>query len=398
MSHVALPYILVINSGSSSIKFGLFTRDKTQTLIKVVQGTIENTGAHPHFFAKNNQNHLLAEHQWQQASDYDELLIYLINWIEAYLQPHQLTAIGHRVVHGGLSYLGPQLITEQVVAQLRELVPLAPLHQPKNLMAIDLLIKRYPKLSQVACFDTAFHATNSRISRLYGLPIEFAEQGIMRFGFHGLSYEYIAQQLVSISPQAAGGRMIVAHLGSGASLCALVKGKSVATTMGFSTLDGLLMSTRCGALDPAVILYCLKEKNMTVEAIENLLYQQSGLLGVSGISGDMHELLASDNAQAKEAIDLFIYRITREIGSLVAVMGGLDALVFTAGIGESAAEIRAKICEQSAWLGICLAPELNNKNACCISLPDSSISVWVIPTDEEQMIAQHALALIKIED
>ena len=297
------------------------------------------------------------------------------------------------MAHGGLSYINPQLVTPSVLANLRALIPLAPLHQPHNLAPIEALAVRHPGLPQVACFDTAFHATNPRLSRIYRLPAALTKEGVWRFGFHGLSYEYIAGELPKVEPRVATGRTIVAHLGSGASMCALVGGKSVATTMGFSALDGLLMGTRCGVLDPGAVLYLVKEKDMNAEAIETLLYQQSGLLGVSGISSDMRQLLASSDSRAREAIDLFVYRAAREIGSLAAAAGGVDALVFTAGIGEHAPEIRARICDQSAWLGIRLEPDSYRAGGRRISAPDSSVSVWVIPTDEELMVARHTFTL-----
>jgi acetate kinase len=390
--------LIVINAGSSSIKFSLLAGDTQEALVCFVSGEIESIGTTPHFFADSHNGKRLSEHRWDATVSHEDLLGHLIEWIETTLGPDRLMAAGHRVAHGGLHCTTPQRITAEVLAQLQAATPLAPLHQPHNLAPITALAARHPGLPQVACFDTGFHVTNPRISRMYGLPEALTEDGLQRFGFHGLSYEYVAGELPRIDPRAAGGRTIIAHLGNGASLCGLINGKSIASTMGFSALDGLLMGTRCGTLDPGVILYLLQEKKMTAEAIEALLYQQSGLLGVSGISNDMRHLLASNDSGARDAIDLFVYRATREIGSLAAATGGLDALVFTAGIGEHAPEIRARICNQSAWLGIRLDPEANHAGGPCISMPDSPVTVWVIPTNEELMVARHTLLLTSTTD
>ncbi len=363
-----------------------------------VHGEIESIGTTPHFFADSRNGQRLSEYQWDATVSQEDLLGHLIEWIEAYLGPDRLMAAGHRVAHGGLHCTTPQRITAEVLAQLHAASPLAPLHQPHNLAPITALAARHPGLPQVACFDTGFHATNPRISRLYGLPKALTEAGLQRFGFHGLSYEYIAGELPRIDPRAAGGRTIIAHLGNGASMCGLVNGISVASTMGFSALDGLLMGTRCGTLDPGIVLYLLQEKKMSTEAIESLLYHQSGLLGVSGISNDMRRLLASNDSAARDAIDLYVYRATREIGSLAAAIGGLDALVFTAGVGEHAPEIRARICAQSAWLGIRLDPASNQAGGPCISMPDSPVTAWVIPTNEEVMVARHTFFLTSTSD
>jgi acetate kinase len=386
--------LVIINAGSSSIKFSLIVGATSATLHGVAHGEIEGIGTAPHFFANDATGNRLAEHQWDKDVSHEELLGHLMAWIDTHLGPNRLSAAGHRVAHGGLSCITPRLITPDVLTELRALIPLAPLHQPHNLAPIEALAARHPGLPQVACFDTAFHATNSRISRMYGLPDALTKEGIWRFGFHGLSYEYIAGELPALDAKAATGRTVVAHLGSGASMCALVNGKSVASTMGFSALDGLPMGTRCGALDPGVLLYLLQEKGMSAKQIETLLYHQSGLIGVSGISNDVRQLLDSDDVRACEAIDLFVYRAAREIGSLAAASGGLDALIFTAGIGEHAAQIRARICEQSAWLGIRLDQESNRRGGQRISTTDSAISVWVIPTNEELMVARHSFALI----
>jgi acetate kinase len=385
--------LIVINAGSSSIKFSLFTALSAQTLVCSAHGEIEGIGATPRFWVNDHAGQRLDAHQWDQPMADADLLSYLIAWVEAHIGPGRLMAAGHRVAHGGLHGVAPVLVTPAELAKLQALIPLAPLHQPHNLAPIAALAAHHPGLPQVACFDTAFHASNPRIARLYGLPHALADEGIWRFGFHGLSYEYIAGQLPQCDPRAATGRTIVAHLGSGASLCALVHGESVATTMGFSALDGVPMGTRCGVLDPGVLLYLMQEKGLDAKAIETLLYHQSGLLGVSGISNDVRVLLASDDPRAKEAVDLFVYRAAREIGSLAAAAGGLDALVFTAGIGEHAPHIRAEICKQSAWLGVKLDEQANATGGPRISTTDSAVSVWVIPTDEELMVARHTFAL-----
>ncbi len=306
-----------------------------------------------------------------------------------------MAAAGHRVVHGGERFAAPVLVNQEVLQALQALVPLAPLHQPHNLDAIRALAHVKPGIPQVACFDTAFHRTQPAVAQAFALPQELTEAGIARYGFHGLSYEYIARVLPGIAGETGRGRVVVAHLGNGASMCALQGGRSIATTMSFTALDGLPMGTRSGSLDPGVILYLLSERGMDVAALTDLLYHRSGLLGMSGLSSDMRALLASNASSARAAIDVFVYRIRRELGSLVAALGGLDALVFTAGIGEHAAPIRARVCEQTAWLGIRLDPEANARGGPRISGPDSSVSVWMIPTNEELMIAEHTVALLR---
>ncbi|MBC7573127.1 MAG: acetate/propionate family kinase [Herminiimonas sp.] len=385
--------LLVINAGSSSIKFSLLSGTSAATLDCIAEGAIDGIGTAPHLHVEGRDGAQLAEHRWPADVSHEDLLGHLMKWIEAHLGDNHLTAAGHRITHGGLSNRVPQLVTPTVLAELQALTPLAPMHQPHNLAPIVALAARHPGLPQVACFDTAFHATNPRISRLYGLPAAMADEGILRFGFHGLSYEYIAGALTQYEPRARHGRAIVAHLGSGASMCALVGGQSVASSMGFSVLDGLPMGSRCGAVDPGVLLYLLQEKHLQVDELVTLLYQKSGLLGVSGISNDVRDLLQSKAPQALEAIDLFVYRAAREIGSLVAAAGGLDTLVFTAGIGEHAAPIRARICAQAAWLGVVLDPQANDTHGPRISRLDSPVSVWVIPTNEALMVARHTFAL-----
>ena len=300
-----------------------------------------------------------------------------------------MKAAGHRVVHGGSQYSQPLLVTDELMEELERLVPLAPLHQPHNLAPIKALKEVHPKLLQVACFDTAFHRSNPWTSQSFALPRKITGEGVKRYGFHGLSYEYIARQLRQISPAVARGKVVVCHLGSGASMCAIQDGKSIASTMGFTALDGLPMGTRTGTLDAGVVLYLLQQKGMTPKEIEDMLYKQSGLLGVSGVSNDMRVLLESSEPHAAEAVELFVYRISRELGSLAAAMGGIDALVFTAGIGEHSPQIRAKVCEHAQWLGIEMDEEANDCDALQISGMESPVSVWVIPTDEEMMIAKH---------
>jgi acetate kinase len=386
--------VVVINAGSSSIKFSLYGA----ALRVLAHGEIDGIGALPHFLASDGEGRQLAERRWDRPAGYDQLLEHLMDWIDAQVGAKHLVAAGHRVTHGGLSHTAPQRVTPAVLAALRAAIPLAPLHQPHNLAPIEALLARHPQLPQVVCFDTGFHATNPGVARMYGLPQALTDEGICRFGFHGLSYEFIAGELARVDPRAAAGRTIVAHLGSGASMCALVGGKSVASTMGFSALDGLPMGTRCGALDPGVVLYLMREKGMSAEAVETLLYQQSGLLGVSGISGDMRQLIDSSDARAVAAVDLFVYRAAREIGSLAAAAGGLDAIVFTAGIGEHEPAIRARICDLSAWLGVRLDGGANAAGGPNIGTPGSSVAVWVIATDEQLMVARHTLALVSASD
>ncbi len=385
---------LVINAGSSSYKFTLFSQDREGDLERSYYGEIEGIGGAPRFYAKNNTGDPVDERAWDPGLSRVYLLGYLIDWIEEHIAPNILVAIGHRMVHGGSLYREPLLITPENMAKLRTLVYLSPLHQPRVLNAIDALTERHPELPHVVCIDTAFHATNPRISQLYGLPSWLSDEGLIRYGFHGLSYEYISGQLSLLDPKAASGSAVVAHLGSGASMCALRGGKSIASTMGFTALDGLVMGTRCGVIDPGVILYLMQEKNMTPKQVETMLYEQSGLLGVSGgISNDVRELLASDEHRAKEAIDLFVYRVVRETGSLAAAAGGMDAFVFTAGVGEHAPAIRASVCEQLGWMGIQLDDEANRDGRQLISTSDSKVNVWVIPTNEELMIARHVARL-----
>lgn len=388
--------VLVLNAGSSSIKFSLFpghVRPSRQDLI--CDGECEGIGHRVHFTAKSGAGASLVDEHLAEGTTHEDALSALLCWLEAHFQDHRLVAAGHRVVHGGSRYTAPVRIDASVTAELRRLIPLAPLHEPHNLAAIDALSTLYPSLPQIACFDTAFHHTQPEVATAFALPHRLAAEGIRRYGFHGLSYEYIASVLPDIvGPAAADGRVVVAHLGSGASMCAMQQRKSVATTMGFTALDGLPMSRRCGNLDPGVVLYLMEEKGMTAGEVGDLLYHDSGLFGVSGISDDMRTLLASDRPLAKDAVALFVYRIGRELGSLAAALGGIDALVFTAGIGEHAAEIRRRVCKDAAWLGVDLDESANANGGPRIARASGRASAWVIPTDEDLMIARHAWTVL----
>ena len=387
-------YLLVINAGSSSIKFAIYQKDtSTVQLVADAAGQIEGIGSQARFTVKTPDDVVLINRKLSinEAHDHASAIDLILDWLWAYFVDGILLAVGHRIVHGGQHYSVPVLINETVLAELETLIPLAPLHQPHNLATIRALLDIKPSLPQVACFDTAFHHTQPAVAQRFALPQRFVDEGIRRYGFHGLSYEYIASILPSLDPTLADARIIVAHLGSGASLCALYKGNSIATTMGFSPLDGLVMGTRCGNIDPGVLLYLMDHYSMDARALENLLYHQSGLLGVSGISNDMRTLLASDDPHAQEAIELFVYRTGREIGSLAAALGGLDALVFTGGIGEHSATIRNRISHHAMWLGLKLNDPANEAGASCISTVGSTVSAWIVATDENRMIAQHTL-------
>lgn len=394
--------ISVINSGSSSIKFSLYDKIEEQELRLLYSGQIEGIGVAPYFKAKDGKGAVVGELEWENrpTSNHEKFLNFLIDWIRQHRKQKglKLAGVGHRVVHGGEMYSDPVLVDEKVLSTLEKFNPLAPLHQPHNLATIRAIANIDRSINQVACFDTAFHRTNPEVAQQFALPRELTEEGIRRYGFHGLSYEFIARSFKSIAPKIASGRVIVAHLGSGASMCALANGKSIASSMGFSAMDGLVMGTRPGNLDPGAILYLLEERGLSVQEISTILYKKSGLLGVSGISSDMRELLDSDEPEADEAIDIFLYRINRELGSLTAALGGLDALVFTAGVGENSAPIRARICRDASWLGLKLDRDANNRGKTRISTDDSKVSAWVIPTDEELMVALHTRDLLKFKD
>jgi len=388
--------IAVINAGSSSIKFSLFV-ERGETLDLHVRGQVEGIDASPRFVARRSDGTSAAEMSWTNVAKpgHDGALDHLTAFMRTELADTRLVAVGHRVVHGGLKYSTPVLIDAEVVAALEQLAPLAPLHQPHNLAPIRRLREQAPELPQIACFDTAFHRTNPEVAQRFALPEELHDAGVRRYGFHGLSYEYIASVLERFDPRGAAGRTVVLHLGNGASMCALQAGRSIASTMGFTALDGLPMGTRAGSIDPGVILYLMNERGMDARSIEKLLYTQSGLLGVSGISSDMRALQSSDDPRAKLAIDLFCYRIRRELGSLAAALGGLDAVVFTAGIGENAAAVRERVCRDAAWLGVQLDPSANLDGGPRLSTPGSSTSAWVIATNEELMIARHTRRLMR---
>jgi acetate kinase len=388
--------ILVINAGSSSIKFSLYISRNGGAPILSSKGQVEGIGVAPHFVAKCPDGRLLAEKRWDENIHHDELFGQLLEWIEDHLEDAELRVAGHRVVHGGRQFTGPVLVTEEIIAELAKLTPLAPLHQMHNLDPISTLARLHPGLPQVACFDTSFHTSNDNLATVFALPRWLLDEGVRRYGFHGLSYEYIAHRLREIAPDVAHGRVVVCHLGNGASMCAIDNGRSVATTLGFSTVSGLPMGTRCGLLDPGVILYLLQEKGFDAKRIEKLIYKESGLLGMSGISSDMRVLMESDDPHAVEAVGYFIYRVVRELGSLTAAMGGLDALVFTGGIGEHSSKLRARVLELSSWLGLKLDVTANDSVVeGSINLPGSSPSAWVIPTNEELMIANHTIHLLK---
>jgi len=387
--------ILVLNAGSSSIKFSLFLQQGGE-LAPRLSGLLEGLYTAPRFTAKDAGGASLGEKKWGEGTrlGHDGAIAHLVEFLGAQRAEHRLVAVGHRVVHGGMEFSEPVKLDAGVIAKLEKFVPLAPLHQPHNLAPIRLVAERLPQILQVACFDTAFHRAQPEIAQAFALPAAITDRGVRRYGFHGLSYEYIASALPRLDATAASGRVIVAHLGNGASLCAMKAGKSVASTMGFTAVDGLPMGTRCGSIDPGVMLYLLDELKMDARAIEKLIYQQSGLLGVSGISSDMRALLESREPRAKLAVDLFVYRIGREIGSLAAALGGLDALVFTAGIGERAAVIRERVCRDAAWLGVQLDEAANAKGGPRISGSGSRVSAWVVPTNEELMIARQTQRLM----
>jgi acetate kinase len=390
--------IIVLNAGSSSLKFSIYAVAEPK-LELVVKGQIEGLGTSPHFEAADPRGQTLVDEMLKSGSKkfgHPEAFAHVASWIrQKYAGEYSLAGIGHRIVHGGSKFTEPTLIDADAMAEFEKLIPLVPLHQPHNLAGVKAVTEMQPKLPQVACFDTAFHQKRQKVTERFGLPDELFQQGVRRWGFHGLSYESISGKLRQLSPALAKGRVIVAHLGSGASLCAMREGRSVDTTMGFSVLDGLPMGTRCGNLDPGVVLY-LMQRGMTAEQIENLLYKKSGLLGISGVSNDLRELLKSDKPLAAEAIDYFVYRIVREIGSLTAALGGLDGLVFTAGVGENSAVIRQRVCQGLAWLNISVDAEANQRGGSgCISPPGHAPAVWIIPTDEEGVIAAHTLQVIR---
>jgi acetate kinase len=387
--------IVVLNAGSSSLKFSLFAwRDGGLELS--VRGKVEGLYTAPCFVAKDRTGTLLKEHAWGEGEGpgHDGALEYVVAFLRASFAEHRLCGVGHRVVHGGLEYAQPVRIDAAVLADLERYVPLAPLHQPHNLAPMRALLERSPQLPQVACFDTAFHSGAPAVAQAFALPQAITARGVRRYGFHGLSYEHIASVLPQLDARAARGRTVVLHLGNGASMCAIAGGRSIATTMGFTAADGLPMGTRCGSLDPGAILYLLDELKMDARALEKLIYHESGLLGVSGISSDMRTLEASREPGARAAIDLYVYRIGRELGSLAAALGGLDAVVFTAGIGENSVSLRERVCRDAQWLGIELDAAANAAGGPRISTEQSRVSAWVVPANEELTIARHTWRLL----
>ena len=393
------PVVLVLNAGSSSLKFCVYEAGDAAEWKPIARGQIEGIGTSPRFSAKNEAGAKLDD-QTLDASvrDARSALQFLAGWLRARFAGTRVLGVGHRVVHGGARYAAPTVVAPEVMEELRALIPLAPLHQPYNLAAIEAVLERLPGVPQVACFDTSFHRGHDPVAEIVPLPEEIRRAGVQRYGFHGLSYEFIASVLPQVAPEIAKGRVIVAHLGSGASLCALKNGKSVDSTFGFTALDGLCMGTRPGVLDPGVVLYLFQGLGMSVKDVETLLYKKSGLIGMSGISNDMRDLLTNREPAAQLAVDYFVYRAAREIGGLASVLGGIDGLVFTAGIGENSAEIRKRICEASSWLGIALDSDANAQNRPRISSPGSRVSAWVVRTNEELMIARHTASLLGLAE
>jgi acetate kinase len=386
--------IAVLNAGSSSIKFSLFVTRASELELEL-HGQVEGIYTKPHFIAKRRDG-TTAEESWEVGTSlgHDGSLEFLIPFLRRELEHDHLIGVGHRVVHGGPEFKEPVRVDNEVAKGIESLIPLAPLHQPHNVAPIRWLLDRVPELPQVACFDTSFHGTNPEVAQRFALPENLYEAGVRRYGFHGLSYEYIASVLAQYDKKVASGKSIVLHLGNGASMCAIDAGRSITSTMEFTPVEGLPMGTRSGSLDPGVILYLMDERRMDARGIEKLIFKESGLLGVSGISSDMRTLLASDDSRAKLAIDLFCYQIRREVGSLTAALEGLDAIIFTGGIGENAAVIRERICRDAAWLGVELDPVANNAGGPRISTPEARVSAWSIPTNEELMIARHTRRLL----
>jgi acetate kinase len=392
MDTAAGPLIGVINAGSSSLKFSFYEGEK-----RLLTGQVDGIGVHPKASATGPDGEAVAppELGGKPATAPSELLPAVVPWAREQLGGRRLAALGHRVVHGGLHHSRPARVTPELLAELEALVPLAPLHEPHNLAPIKMALHLNPELPQVACFDTAFHRTAPEVEQAFALPYSFYEQGIRRYGFHGLSYEYIASVLPQRAPEIANGRVVVAHLGSGCSACALQNRVSIATTMGFTALDGLPMGTRCGELDAGVVLHLIQQKHMPPDELVDLLYRRSGMLGLSGISSDFRELLASDVPRAHFAVEVFCYRVARHIASLAAALGGLDGVVFTAGVGENAAPVRSAIGQACAWLGLELDEAANREHKERISTPNSRVAAFVIKTDENLMIARHARALVE---
>jgi len=388
--------LLVLNAGSSSIKFALFeSPPEDRDPVLLLRGQVAAIGAGVVFQARDVAGDTLEETSPEGVEDHPSALRHILQWLAAREGQVELVAVGHRVVHGGEGRVRPALVNPELLAALERLSPLAPHHQPHNVAAIRAMGEQALGLPQVACFDTAFHAAQPPVARRLPLPRSFADEGLLRYGFHGLSYEFVVDELRRTAPESAAGKVIAAHLGNGASLCAMRDGRSVATTMGFSTLDGLVMGTRCGSLDPGVLLHLMREHGMGEPQLTDLLYNRSGLLGLSGVSSDMRSLLDSDDAGAEAAVESFCYSIVRHTASLAAALEGIDVLVFTGGIGENAAPVREQVCRRLGWLGVTLDPEANGCGRRRIDAPESAVEVWVVPTNEELVIARHTRRVLR---
>ncbi|MFL6766490.1 MAG: acetate/propionate family kinase [Sphingomicrobium sp.] len=386
--------IAVVNAGSSSVKFAFYDSEGDQPLL--LKGQVEQIGVAPSLSASNPAGEEVSSLSWPaEGFGHAQAMAAILEVAREQLAGSMVKGVGHRVVHGGTNFTGPVEVTAEIIAELEKLSPLAPLHQPHNLGPIKAIAQNRPDVRQVACFDTAFHQSQPHLAQAYALPRELSDSGIRRYGFHGLSYEYVSGRLAEIAPDHGGKRIVIAHLGNGASLCAVHEGRSVATTMGFTAVEGLVMGTRCGSIDPGVLIYLMDEHGMDARALESLIYKKSGLLGVSGISSDMRSLRGSDDPKAREAIELFIYRIVREIGSLSAALGGLEGLVFTGGIGQRDLKTRQEVVAGCAWLGADLDEQRNAAGEGLISSDYSKIPIWVLPTDEERVIARHTAALVQ---
>lgn len=381
--------ILALNAGSSSLKFGLFSLDEGTHIAQIMRASYENLAGKPHFSAKDPTGRIIADEVFGGPAELPRIVEHLVNWLSRQHDPHSFVVAGHRIVHGGQGFVAPVRLHESVIKTLEALSPLAPLHQPGSLAPIRALQRLWPDLPQYGCFDTAFHHGLQPPFSRYAIPGSYEKDGIRKYGFHGLSYEYIADRIGEISPELFKKRTVVAHLGSGCSLCAIRDGVSVDTTMGLTPLDGLVMGTRSGSIDPGIILHLLRERGMTIDEVEQLLYRQSGLLGVSGISADVRDLLASDQLEASAAIELFVFRIAREIAAMAASLQGLDVLVFTGGIGEHSPQIRELICSRLKWLNVDLSTSSNDANATVLSAQDSTVEILMFPANEELAIARN---------
>jgi acetate kinase len=387
--------LLTLNAGSSSLKACLFEVTPAGP-VAALRAEVTGLGVAPSFEVRNPAGDIVERREWASSeAAFEATLEVILAWAEGHLGASALLAVGHRIVHGGRDHTGPRLLAAPVVEALERLAPLAPLHQPHNIAPVRAIAARRPGLAQIGCFDTAFHTTMPAVATRFALPRMFEEAGVRRYGFHGLSYEHIARRLRLQAPELARGRVIAAHLGAGASLCAMTGGRSVDTTMGFTALDGLVMATRCGAIDPGVVIHLQRAHGLSYVEVEALLYRESGLMGVSGFTGDMRALLASRDPRAVEAVELYVHRIVREIGALASSLGGFDGLVFSGGVGENAAYIRARVCARLAWLGLTLDRSANEANAALISSPSSGVAVMVVPADEEATIARQTLAILR---